>query len=197
MKLYELSNNFTELFNQFEDISNYTFDKDPDGNYIDDDGNIVSDPAAAVEDMLTAWFDTLSGIEGEFEQKAENIGAYIKQLKAEADALSAEKKRLEARIKTKNNEVDRMKSYLLQQMQAINLKKIDMPMAKISYSDGRDGVKFSDEAAFIAWAEENGRRDLLSYKPPEPSKKAISAAINAGGEIPFVSIGKTPYISIK
>ena len=41
-------------------------------------------------EMLSAWFDTLTGIEGEFNAKAENIGVYIKQLKAEKEAIDAE-----------------------------------------------------------------------------------------------------------
>lgn len=196
MKLYELSNNFTELFGQFEDISNYTFDKDSDGNYVDDDGNIIDDPVAAVEEMLSAWFDTLSGIEGEFEQKAENIGAYIKQLEAEADALTAEKKKLDVRIKAKNNEIERMKNYLVQQMQTINLKKVDMPMAKITWYEGRDSIDISNEKGLIEWAEKHCT-SILNPQPPKIVKKEISALLKSGETVPYASVVKTPYISIK
>ncbi len=55
MNLYELTNDFAQLFNQFDEISSMD----------------------NAEEFKQAWFDTLSGIEEEFEVKAENIGAYI------------------------------------------------------------------------------------------------------------------------
>lgn len=196
MKLYELSDNFTELFDSFEAISAMTFDKNEKGEFIDDDGNVIPDPEAAKSDMLNAWFDTLDGIESEFEQKAENIGAYIKQLKAEQDALAAEKKRLEARLTVKKNEADRLCAYLLEQMRKINLKKVDMPKAKISFSNGRESICISDEAALIKWAEENCT-DILNPQPPKIVKKEISALIKSGEEIPYACIARTPYITVR
>ncbi len=196
MKLYELSDNFTELFDSFEAISAITFDKNENGEFIDDDGNVIPDPEAAKADMLNAWFDTLEGIESEFEQKAENIGAYIKQLKAEQDALAAEKKRLEVRLTVKKNEADRLSAYLLEQMRKINLKKVDMPKAKITVSDGRESVCISDEAALIKWAEENCT-DILNPQPPKIVKKEISTLVKSGAKIPYACITKTPYITVK
>ena len=91
MKLYELTESFTELFSRFEGINEYEPDTDADGQPIDDNGDIIEDVEAYKEKMLTAWFDTLEGIEGEFDEKAENIAIYIKQLKAEANILKFEK----------------------------------------------------------------------------------------------------------
>ncbi len=196
MKLYELSDNFTELFDSFEAISAITFDKNENGEFIDDDGNVIPDPEAAKADMLNAWFDTLDGIESEFEQKAENIGAYIKQLKAEQDALAAEKKKLEARLAVKKNEADRLCAYLLEQMRKINLKKVDMPKAKITANDGKESVCISDEAALIKWAEENCA-NILNPQPPKIVKKEISALVKNGAKIPYACITKTPYITVR
>lgn len=196
MKLYELSNNFTELFDNFDAISAMTFSKNEKGQFIDDDGNIIPDPEAVRTEMLGAWFDTLEGIESEFERKAENIGAYIKQLEAEQDALSAEKKRLEARISAKKNQSDRLGAYLLEHMRKIDLKKIDMPKAKITANDGRESVCISDETALIKWAEENCT-DILNPQPPKIIKKEISALMKGGTEIPYTSVIRKPYISIK
>lgn len=196
MKLYELSNDFTELFDSFEAISAITFDKNENGEFVDDDGNVIPDPETAKTAMLEAWFDTLDGIESEFEQKAENIGAYIKQLKAEQEALAAEKKKLEARLNVKKNEADRLCMYLLEQMKKINLKKIDMPKAKITASDGRESVCITDEAALIKWAEENCT-NILNPQPPKIVKKEISALVKNGTKVPYACITKTPYITVK
>lgn len=196
MKLYELSNEFAELFDSFDAISAITFEKNKKGEFVDDDGNVIPDPETAKAAMQDAWFDTLDGIESEFEQKAENIGAYIKQLKAEQDALAAEKKRLETRLNVKKNEADRLCTYLLEQMRKINLKTIDMPKAKITASDGRESVCITDEAALIKWAEENCT-DILNPQPPKIVKKEISALVKNGTKVPYACIMKTPYITVK
>ena len=90
-----------------------------------------------------------------------------------------------------------MTAYLLRTMQQINRRRIDTPQASLSLSDGRESVKISDEAAFIAWAQENGRDNLLTYKAPEISKKAVRAALDAGEKIPFASLERTPTVTIK
>lgn len=196
MKLYELSNDFAELFDNFDAISAMTFSKNEMGEFVDDDGNPIPDPEVFKAAMEKAWFDTLEGIEDEFERKAENIGAYIKQLEAEQDALSAEKKRLEARISAKKNQSERLCTYLLTQMRKINLKKIDMPKAKITASDGRESVCISDETALIRWAEKNCT-GILNPQPPKIVKKEISALVKGGTEIPYTSLIRKPYITVK
>ena len=52
MRLYKLTNDFAQLFERFDEISEL-------------DGDM--------ETYQQAWFDTLSGIEEEFEVKAENM----------------------------------------------------------------------------------------------------------------------------
>ena len=41
------------------------------------------------------------------------------------------------------------------------------------------------------------RDDLLSYKQPEISKKAVKTALSSGEEVPYVSLEKKPSITIK
>lgn len=65
MKLYELTEMFSDLFNQFDSINEWEPDTNADGIPIDDDGNIIKNVDAYRNEMLTAWFDTLEGIEGE------------------------------------------------------------------------------------------------------------------------------------
>lgn len=75
MKLYELSTTFLQLFEQLEEMQEQENS----------------------ESLQEAWFDTLEGIEGEFENKAENIAIYIKSLLAEAKGIKAEEQALRAR----------------------------------------------------------------------------------------------------
>ena len=76
MKLYELTEMYSDLFNQFDAINEWEPDTNADGMPIDDDGNIIANVDAYRNKMLTAWFDTLTGIEGEFDEKAESIAIY-------------------------------------------------------------------------------------------------------------------------
>ena len=61
--------------------------------------------------------DTLDGIVGEFDQKADNIACAIKGYMAEADALKKEEGALRDRRDSKMRKADQMKHYLSEQMQ--------------------------------------------------------------------------------
>ena len=168
MKLYELTNDFTQLFDQFDEISSMD----------------------NAEEFKQAWFDTLSGIEEEFEVKAENIGAYIKYLKAEEEVLSK-------RRKAKEKQAEWLKKYLLESMQAIGRTKIDRPMAVLSIRTNPESVRFDDENAFITLCQRNGSDDYLRYKAPEINRSAVKEALQAGQKIEGASLIRTQTISIK
>jgi outer membrane murein-binding lipoprotein Lpp len=106
MKLYELTNDFSELFSQLDDII--------------ENEELTADER---EELSQAWFDTLEMIEAEFEDKAENIAVFVKELAAEADALKKEENALAARRKSREKTIERLKSYLLRSMEQVNLKK--------------------------------------------------------------------------
>lgn len=48
----------------------------------------------------------------ELDKKIDNIGAYIKNLESEVEAIKEEKKKLDARRKTKENKIESLKRYL-------------------------------------------------------------------------------------
>lgn len=115
MKLYELTEMYSDLFNQFDAINEWEPDTNADGMPIDDDGNIIANVDAYRNKMLTAWFDTLTGIEGEFDEKAESIAIYYKQLLAEAKMLKAEKAAIAKRQSQKENKRRALKPICLSQ----------------------------------------------------------------------------------
>lgn len=117
MKLYEYADRFSQLFDEFDAIADFEPAQNDAGQYIDDDGNIIPDVAAYKTEMQQAWFDTLDGIEGEFDLKAENIACYIKQLSGELEMLKKEKAAFERRRKSKETQLEGMKNYLLTCMQ--------------------------------------------------------------------------------
>jgi hypothetical protein len=158
-RLYDIADQFKELFDRYDDM----IDTEEDA-----------------EDIEQAWFDTLEGIEGEFECKAESVAQYIKELNAEAEAIKAEEKKLSARRKAKENAAIRMKDYLKSCMETMNLKKVETAKAKISIRNNAPTLKIDNEAEFIMALEATGRHDLLKYSAPEIKKTDIKNLIKSG-----------------
>ena len=196
MKLYESAGVFARLFEDFEDLCAEP-EKNENGDYIDQFGTVISDVAAYLQERQEAWFDTLSGIEEEFDVKAENVAAYIKSLKAEADALKAEEAALSRRRKAKENQLERMKAYLLENMLLINRQKIDTPRAKLSIRTNPESVQFDDENEFITMCEKTGMEDYLRYKAPEINKTAVKERLKSGLVLDGVRLIRTQSLIIK
>ncbi len=196
MKLYELTELFSNLFSQFDYINEYEPDTNADGHPIDDDGNIIENVDAYKDKMLSAWFDTLEGIEGEFDEKAENIAVYIKSMLAMAKTLKAEEDNLKARRKRCEKSAERMKTYLLNSMQELGRKKIDMPKALLSVRNNAPSLVIDDEISFIDWAQKNND-DLLKYSLPEIKKNDTKALYKEGEKIPFVHMESSTSLIIK
>ena len=70
-----------------------------------------------------AFMDTLDGIEGAIEVKADNYARVMRQLEADAAACDAESKRLKNKAKTIDNNIKRMKQALQFAMQATGKTK--------------------------------------------------------------------------
>ena len=187
MKLYELTEMYSDLFNQFDAINEWEPDTNADGMPIDDDGNIIANVDAYRNKMLTAWFDTLTGIEGEFDEKAESIAIYYK----------AEKAAIAKRQSQKEKQAESLKTYLFKSMQALGRQKIDMPRAVMSLKKNAPSLVVDDEISFVEWAEEHNLDHLLKYSMPEVKKNDVKALCKKGEEIPFVHMEAKQSLSIK
>ena len=195
--LYNLTGSFVDLYDRFDEIDSYEPDRDENGSPIDSDGNVIDDVVELKEAMLTAWFDTLDGIEEEFEIKAVNIAVIVKSIKAEAEQLKAEKLRLAKRQAQKEKAAERLEKYLLNSMQAIGREKVDKPQAVIRVKKNSESTVLDNEKSFIEWAETNGYNDLLKYKDPEVKKKEIKDLLKRNVELPFVHLERKTKIDIK
>lgn len=196
MKLFEYADSFAELFDNLDAIAEYEPQVNEDGQYVDDDGNIITDVEAYRTEMLNAWFDTLDGIEQEFEVKAENIACFIKQLDGELEMLKKQKAVFERRRKAKENQLNSMESYLLKCMQKIGRTKLETAKAKVSIRNNPESAQFENEKAFIGWAKENAPK-LLNYGEPKIYKNSVKAALKAGEKLPGATLGRTQSLSVK
>ena len=179
MTLYEISDGFRTLYDQLDDMI--------------EDEELTDEQR---EDMQQAWFDTLEGIEAEFEEKAENVACFIKVLKAEAEMMAAEEKVLAARRRSREKRIESLKNYLLGRMDDIHLKKIDRPKARISTRNNAESVAIEDPHAFILWAQEHNG-SLLKYKEPEINKIEVKQALQEGGCLPHCHLQRTRSVIIK
>lgn len=186
MKLYELSWQFESLFNRFDEINNYTPDDDAPIENID----------AYRDKLRTAWFDTLTALEGEFDVKAENIACYIKNLTADIKAMKEEEAALRRRRQAFEKSVERLKGYLLSSMNTIGRAKIDMPRARLSVRNNAESIVIDDPDKFIQWAADNAA-ELLKYADPEIKKTDAKKLLQAGNQLPFAHLTRTQSLTIK
>lgn len=142
-----------------------------------DTGELLCDP------------DELEALALEREEKLEGLALFVKNCKAEAEAIKAEKLALEKRQKTAENKAERAKSFLQAMLAGGKLKTA---RASVSYRR-TEAVELGED--FMPWAREHNA--FLRYKDPEPDKKAIGEAIKAGEEVPGAEIVVRQSMTIK
>lgn len=177
-RLFEIANNFSELFDQLE-----LFDE--------------IEETDMREIAQQAWFDTLEGVEAEFEIKAENVAQYIKALKAEAEDIKAEEHALSARRKAKEKRAESLTDYLMACMKQIHREKIETAKCKLSIRKNAESVQVADEEGLARQLAAIGRNDLIRMKPPELDKTALKNALKAGETINGAALGRTESLIIK
>ena len=196
MKLYEMTEQFNELFDQFDDINNYTPDQDESGHYVDGNGEIIPDLEAFREKLRNAWFDTLNALEDEFESKAENVAVYLKSVFVEIAAMKDEEAALRRRRQNLEKNMDAMQRHLIGAMNQIGLKKIEMPRARITIRNNGESLAVDNEEDFIEWAKENAM-ELLKFSAPSIKKTDTKRLLQKGEDIPFVHLTRTQSLIIK
>jgi len=105
------------------------------------------------------------------DEKIENIACYIKNLKADAEAIRTEEKKLAERRKTCENRAEWLKKYLANNLQG---EKFKSPRVAVSWRRSQ-AVVVED-----IWKLP---KDYLRYKDPEPDKTAIKDAIKKGFDV--------------
>ena len=139
-----------------------------------------------------AFMDTLDGIEGAIEIKAENYAKIMRQLEADAAACDAESKRLKNKAKTIDNNIRRMKQALQFAMQATGKTKFKTQLFSFYIQKNSASVVMDEQ--YI----ENIPERFLVRKDPEINRKAIRDAINAGEDLEGIAhLEQTESLRIK
>ena len=118
--------------------------------------------------------DKLNELHMERDAKIENVALWIKELKAEAEAIKNEKQALAERQRVAENKAESLKNWLAY---ALNGEKFKTAKCSISYRNS-ESVEVTEEGLEALMRD---HEDLLTYKTPEPNKKAIKDAIKNDG----------------
>ena len=122
--------------------------------------------------------DTVEGIEGEFEDKVEQLLAIIKNKSAMAGALKDETARLSKRAKALENQAENLKQYIAKSMQTIEKKKLSAGVHTVSLPKPRDILVVKDAAELPA---EFVDIDTAFKQRTEDIKRALSAGEKVKG----------------
>ena len=123
--------------------------------------------------------DTLEGIDGELEIKADNYAKIIRELSEEAKKFDAEKRRLEARQATLENRVKLLKNNLFFAMKETGKTKFktDLFSFGIQKNGGIQPMKLIPDIPVPA-----------EYCRMEPDNMKIREALEAGKNLPFAQL---------
>jgi hypothetical protein len=135
--------------------------------------------------------DTLEAISGSIQEKAVSLADWALDLDGNVEKIDAAIARLEAKKKQLKARRESLNEYLLTNMQATGINKIQCDLFTITLIAGRDSVAISDESLIPD--------DFLNVKTViSPDKTAIAKAIKEGQEVAGATLQKgRPSIKIK
>ena len=126
-------------------------------------------------------------------EKQRSVVAYMRNLDAKAGMVKAAAKELADKAKSLQTQHDRLKEYLLANMQATGITKIeaiDGTFSATLYPERDEQIVIQDGAVFPP--------ELCNEpKPPEPSKTKIKAEILAGRPVEGAMLVKNDRLTIK
>lgn len=195
MRLFEISREYEELFNLFDEIDEIEPDINEDGEPIDEFGNIIEDIDAWHEQIKEKWFTELVAREDEFDIKAENVAQYIKNLNVESTALSDEIKKLQTRKKSKDNKIKSMKEYLKNCMLQTGRDKIETSKVKLSIRNNAESVLIDNEKKFIEEYSDT-HKEYFKFKA-EISKTDIKKILQSGKIIDGAKLVRDKSLLVK
>ncbi|MGG3958393.1 siphovirus Gp157 family protein [Bhargavaea massiliensis] len=159
MKLYELAQNYAELLEIAEEIES------------------------------DALVDTLEALQDAIEDKAENIAKLIKNLEADAKIIKEEEQRLAERRRAIEAKVDKLKTYLQEQLEIAGLQKVKRPTITVSIQANPPSVDVIDEKVIPS--------DFLIPQAPKVDKRSILERLKKGESVPGVALKQTKGVRIR
>lgn len=144
------------------------------------------------ETALQAIHDTLEGLEGDLQTKAQSCAAVALNLEAWAKAAKDASKQLAARATRIERRADALRNYMLSALEAAGITKIDGPEFTVA-------IRKNPRAVQIATDADLGDEWLVFPEPPPPTpdKRKILQALKDGATIPGCSLTQGTRLEIK
>lgn len=136
--------------------------------------------------------EALDALQMAFDKKVEGIACWIKNLKADEEALEKEEKALAKRKKAAKKKADDLKSYLQRCLAGITF---ETAKCKISYRSSTETVVKDFEKA-LKWCEGHAE-DAITYQEPKLNKTVLKDLIKAGVDVAGVVLEPHNNIQIK
>jgi len=136
--------------------------------------------------------DTLEGLAGDLEVKAQNTIMLARNLEATAAAIKEAEAQMAARRKALEARASRIRDWVLGNMIVAGVQKIECPHFRVSVRDNPPAVEVYEPglipATFMRQPEP---------PPPAPDKTAIREAMKAGQEVPGCKLVVGKRLEIK
>ncbi|MCG6184272.1 siphovirus Gp157 family protein [Anoxybacillus sp. LAT_38] len=123
------------------------------------------------------------------EEKVENIAKLIRNLEADAKIIKEEEQRLAERRRAIEAKVDKLKTYLQEQLETAGLQKVKRPTITVAIQVNPPSVDVIDETAIPS--------DFLIPQPSKLDKKSILERLKNGEAIPGVTLKQTKGVRIR
>lgn len=139
--------------------------------------------------------EALDALQMEREKKIENVALWIKDLRADAEAIGNEVKALTARKKAAENKAEQLKAWLLD---ALGGEIFKTSKVRVSYTHNTR-LNVIDEQSVVDFIQSHYQdpEEFLKYTQPEIRKDAVKAEIKMGVQIPGACVEQTESVVIK
>lgn len=139
--------------------------------------------------------EKLTALQMERERKVENVALWVKDLRAEAEAIGNEVQALNARKKAAERKAEALKTWL---GDALAGEVFKTPKVRISYTHNTR-LNVIDEQSVVNYIQTKypEPEQYLKFTLPEIRKDPVKALIKGGAEIPGACIEPTESVVIK
>lgn len=138
-----------------------------------------------------AFSDTLESLDWEFEDKADGYAKIIAQMNADSGTIGDEIKRLQARKKSMEGNIDRMKKSLQMAMETTGKRKFKTSLFSFGIQKNPPRVVMDVENLTDIPI------DYLVPQDPTVDKKKIMAELKSGAALPFAHLEQDEGIRIR
>ena len=133
--------------------------------------------------------DTLDSIEEAFEDKAENIAKWIRNLEADKKAFEEEEKRFKEKKQAADNRIKSLKLYLEDNMRLTGKTKFKAGFFSFAIQNNRPSVEVFDETLIP--------KQFLIAQPVKIDRAGIAELLKAGEEVPGAELKQTKGLRIR